>query len=269
MSRPAYGMPTDPSRDIAKEIGKARKMGFDFPELFMEVPEGHYDILSRKGPGILKALKAFDHEPIAHTAYWHGLYSEYDGVRQAWIDVAKRTMDVARSLGCRKFNIHGPVPNGMYKHSKKHWKRALEIYTKSMKDIVRYASGRDVVIIMENMGPFGVEFKGFSEVTKSIPELGAHIDVGHAFLEGGMKMIRKYIRTFRNRIEHFHFADNMGVTDDHVGIGQGTIDYFAVMEMLWKMKYDKTITLEIFSGKNDLRDSLRIVKAIEEEIWQG
>ena len=268
-TRPIYGMPTDPSTDIVKEIGSARKMGFDFVELGMEPPEGNHNLLRKKSKAILSGLRRFDHPPVAHSAYWCDLWTSYDEVREAWIDVMKQNIRMAASLGCRKFNIHTAIPHGMYNHSAKHWKHAIGVYISSMKEIVRYASGKEMTIMMENMGPFGADFDEFSRIMSSVPGLKAHLDIGHAFLEGGMKMVRKYLRSFGKDVEHFHFTDNLGLSDDHIGIGQGIIDYYSVMELVKKIKYAKTISLEIFSSRKDLRDSLKIMRILQEEIWPG
>lgn len=44
--------------------------------------------------------------------------------------------------------------------------------------------------------------------------------------------------------------DNDGITDMHLPIGQGIIDWKSVVETL-KKYYDGTITLEIFHGGRD------------------
>jgi sugar phosphate isomerase/epimerase len=267
MDKPIYGMPTNPSRDLLVEISQAGHMGFDFVEIGMEPPGGHFDVFMRKNGPIMSGLKRFHHPPVAHTAYWYELWSEYDEIRHSWINVVKRNIDIASCLGCRKLNIHAPLQHGTYGQSRIHWNRALGNYIKSMDEIVQYASDRGMVIMMENMGPFGAPFDDYSKIMESVPGLRAHIDVGHAFLEGGMPMVRKHIRTFRKRLEHFHFTDNLGLSDDHMGIGQGIIDYFKVMELLRKVKYSKTVGLEVFTSRKDMKNSLSIIREIQEEVW--
>ncbi len=267
MDRPRYGMLTDPSRDIVKEIRAAQRMGFDYVEIGIEIPEGHYDTLKRRRREILKALKSFRHPPLGHTAYWSDLWSDYEEVRQAWLRVARKSIDVSTSLGCSKLNIHAPILHGMYK-DEPYKSRALRNTAKSLRELVRYGHGREIKVMLENMpDPDCMRFKEFSYILGSVPGLGAHIDTGHCFVEGGMRVVSRYIRTFRDRLEHIHFSDNQGEQDDHIGIGQGVIDYFRVMRLLRRIRYDKTISLEIFSGRRDLKNSLKIIKAIEEEVW--
>ena len=42
-----------------------------------------------------------------------------------------------------------------------------------------------------------------------------------------------------------------------------------VMELLKRINYSKTVSFEVFSGRKDMEDSFRIIKAIEEELWPG
>ncbi len=268
MDRPVYGMMTNPSRNVVEEIRAASRMGFDYAEINIEIPCGHPDILKRERLAILKALKKFEHPPVAHTAYWFDLCSDYEEVRQAWLSVAMKSVDAASLLGCGIMNIHAPILRSAYVYVDAFRKRALRNMVRSLRELVRYASGRDVAIMLENMPDLGgVRFKEFSCILDGVPGLMAHVDTAHAFVEGGMPMVSRYLRTFQERLVHIHFSDNMGLEDEHLGIGQGVMDYARVMRLLKRMRYDRTITLEIYSSMKDLRDSLRIVRAIEEGIW--
>jgi sugar phosphate isomerase/epimerase len=261
-------MVTNPSRDIVKEIMAASSMGFDYVELNIEIPEGHPEILKRKHHAILEALKSFDHIPVGHNPYWSELWSDYEEVRQAWIRVGRRSIDIAASLGCGKLNFHAPILHGMYKYVEVYKKRALKNTMNSLNKLVRYASSKKVFLVFENMPELEfMRFKEYSLIMKKVPGLKAHIDVSHAFVEGGMRMVSRYIKTFQKRLEHIHFSDSLGMTDDHLGIGQGIINYERVMRLLRRIRYDKTITLEIFSGKKDLRNSLKLIRAMEDKIW--
>jgi sugar phosphate isomerase/epimerase len=268
MDRLKYGMITNPSRDIVREIGEASGMGFDYVEIGMEIPEGHPDILMRKRQAILSALKAFRHPPIAHTPYWSDLWSDYEEVRQAWVKVGKKSIDVAAPLGCGKLNIHLPLLQGMYNHVDAYKKRAMRNMARSLRELVRHARCKNAKIVLENMPEAdSISIKEFSYIMGRVPGLGAHVDVAHAFVEGGMPMVSRYLRSFRSRLKHIHFSDNLGLQDDHMGIGHGIIDYARVMRLLRRIKYDKTVSLEIFSSRKDLIESLKAVRALEEEIW--
>lgn len=270
MDRLSYGMMTNPARDIVSEINTAHRMGFDYVELGMEIPEGHPDILRRNSKAIARALQAFGHPPVGHTAYWFDLWSEYEEVRQAWLEVGRKYIDAAALLGCRRLNIHAPILHGMYGHMKSYREAALRNMAGSLRELVRHGRGRGITVMMENMPEPGyMRLKEYTYIMDRVPGLGAHIDTGHAFVEGGMARVSSYIRAFRDRLEHIHFSDNSGLEDEHVGIGHGAMDYPRVMRLLRRVRYDGTITLEIYSNRKELRESLKTVRAMEERTWQG
>ncbi len=47
-----------------------------------------------------------------------------------------------------------------------------------------------------------------------------------------------------DKIVHIHASDNDGVEDQHLGIGQGKIDYDWFAETIKKMGYDKSVIIE-------------------------
>lgn len=265
---PKYGMLTNPARDIVREIRSAKRMGFDFVELGLEIPEGSADALRRKREAILKVLASFSHPPIAHTAYWLDLWTDYEEVRKAYLNICKRLVQVAVSLGCMKINIHSPHFYGRYSRNGKHKRRGLSNFVKSLREISSFSRPREVMVILENIPtPKSVRLKDFSYIIESVRDVGVHLDTGHAFIENGMRGIERYLRTFRQRLEHIHFNDNLGISDEHIGIGDGAVDFIKVMNILRRFRYSKTITLEVFSSRKDLRDSLRYVKDLEKDLW--
>jgi len=78
-----------------------------------------------------------------------------------------------------------------------------------------------------------------------------------------MQAIIDYIRTFREKIVHIHWHDNNGVYDEHLPIGEGLIDHKRVVKELKNINYNRTITLEVFTGKQDAKDSANKLK----ELW--
>jgi len=266
--RPKYGMLTNPARDIVREIRSAKSMGFDFVELGLEIPEGSADALKGKQEAILKVLASFSHPAIAHTAYWLDLWTDYEEVRNAYVNICKRLVHVAASLGCMKINIHSPHFYGKYSQIEKHKRRGLSNFVKSLREISSFSKPRGVMVILENSPtPKSVRLKDFSHIVESVRDIGVHLDTGHAFIEEGMRGVEMYLRAFRQRLEHIHFNDNLGISDEHIGIGDGAVDFIKVMKILRRFRYSKTITLEVFSSRKDLKDSLKYVKDLEEDLW--
>ena len=167
-----------------------------------------------------------------------------------------------------KINIHSPHFYGKYSQIEKHKRRGLSNFVKSLREISSFSKPREVMVILENSPtPKSVRLKDFSHIVESVKGVGVHLDTGHAFIEKDMRGVEMYLRAFRQRLEHIHFNDNLGIYDEHIGIGDGAVDFIKVMEILRRFRYSKTITLEVFSSRKDLKDSLGYVKALEEELW--
>src|SRR4030042_6312488 len=249
MPLPKFGMLTNSSSDILKEINTIAKLGFDYVEIGIEWPESMPNILMKKKEKILKLLKKWDIFAIGHTAWWINFGSQYESVRKAWIFEAKNKIDVAKTLRMKQINFHF-FSDELNLGIDKNYKRAV-LFTmiKSLKEIVTYASSKNIEVILENV-PRKRRIIGINEfkfVQHNVPGLGMHLDVPHAFIENGMKGIREYISTFSKDIKHIHMHDNHGEWDEHLPIGMGKINFAEVVKMLKAIGYNDTITLEVFT----------------------
>jgi len=258
---PSYGLLTNPSNEIISEISKIYDLNFDYVEIGIEGPEGNPDIINEKNDEIVKLLQQFKQEPIAHTAYWIDLGSDYDYIRHAWILEAIKEIKTARELGINLINFHANV-NGMFYGQKR--KLVLDNMVKSLREIVRQAKKSNVHVMLENVplsnGIHNVD--EFKYVIDNVDTLLVHLDIPHAFTSGGMASVIDYINTFRDKIIHIHWHDNHGRKDEHLPIGEGFIDHQNVVKALKDIDYDRTITLEVFTNSNDAkssRDALRTI----------
>jgi sugar phosphate isomerase/epimerase len=254
-----YGCPTNPSVDIIREIKIAKKFGFDFVEIGIEMPEGAPEKLIRSKEQILKLLKDFDTPTVAHTAWFMDLGSFYEGIRRAWISEGKKAIRVANKLGIKKIGFHlgsmMPIRNSKTK------KQFMNNFVSSLKELVKYGKKFDVKVMLENCEPIG-NFSDVNYMLKKVPDTWLNLDIGHAFIVGDMEIIEKYIKTFGKRIEHIHMHDNHGKSDEHLPIGKGTINYKKVVKLLKDAGYDKTITLEVFPKKSDAAKSREKIRKL-------
>lgn len=257
----SYGLLTNPSNEITREISKIYELNFEYAEIGIEGPEGNPDIINKKKDEIVKLLERFKQKPIGHTAYWIDLASDYDYIRHAWIDEAIREIKIARKLGIDVINFHANV-NGMFYGEKR--KIVLENLIKSLREIVSHAKGFNVDVMLENTpvsnGIHNVD--EFKYIIDNVATLFVHLDIPHAFTSGGMKSVIDYINTFRDKIIHIHWHDNHGQKDEHLPIGEGCIDHQKAIKALKDIGYDRTITLEVFTNSNDAKSSADQLRTI-------
>jgi sugar phosphate isomerase/epimerase len=266
MSTPKFGLLTNPSIDIVKEIRDIYDLGFDYAEIGIEVPEGNRQILLNNKLQILDLLKRFKFPSIiGHTAHWIDLSSEYHFVRQAWILEAIEEVKVAKELGLTFVNFHSNI-KGLYIGKMR--KIVLDNWICSLQEIIAYARKLNMEIMLENVPSSNGIHKvdEFRYIIDNVPGLKVHLDIPHAFTSGGMQEILQYIRTFQDKIVHIHWHDNHGKFDEHLPIGDGLINHRSVVEELKGINYNKTVTLEVFTNKRDAKYSAEKLNKLWTEV---
>ena len=104
--------------------------------------------------------------------------------------------------------------------------------------------------MLENlMGPFN-DPEVIYYMTKKVPGLRVHLDVGHAHIHS-KRAIEEYFGLMKSKIVHVHVSDNHGNSDEHLPLGVGTIDWEYITNILKVYKYNKTITFEIHADDRD------------------
>jgi sugar phosphate isomerase/epimerase len=252
---PTYGLLTNPSKEILAELSKIYDLGFDYPEVAIEGPEGNPLLINRKKNDMIRLFEKFKEKPIGHTAYWFDLCSDYGYIRDAWILEAIREIKIAKELGLELINFHANL-NGMFYGENR--KGLLINLINSLREIVSYAEKLNVRVMLENV-PLsnGIhDVNEFKYIVDNVSSLLVHLDIAHAFTSGGMHSIIDFIATFHERIVHVHWHDNHGKRDEHLAVGQGTIDHEKAVKALKDVGYDKTITLEVFTNSNDAKFSM-------------
>jgi sugar phosphate isomerase/epimerase len=143
-------------------------------------------------------------------------------------------------------------------------KIVLDNLIKSLREIVSHAKGYNVDVMLENTpvsnGIHNVD--EFKYIIDNVATLFVHLDIPHAFTSGGMKSVIDYINTFRDKIIHIHWHDNHGQKDEHLPIGEGSIDHQKAIKALKDIGYDRTITLEVFTNSNDAKSSADQLRTI-------
>lgn len=249
---PKFGTSTRPSYDILEEIEEIGKLGFDFVEITIEGPKAFAEDHRRRKEKILKLLRKYRMFAIGHSMWFVDFGTPYENVRKGWIEEGKKDIDVAKELGIRFLVFHLESNNPLLFKDRRMRRKIINNNVKSMKELVEYGGNKGVGVVMENgIGKELSKLSNYKDVIDKVKGLGVCIDIGHAFMLGGMKNVTKFIRTFRKKIGHIHMHDNRGKKDDHFPLGLGELEYEKVAKALKRIGYNKTITFEIFSREHD------------------
>jgi sugar phosphate isomerase/epimerase len=251
------GLMNNPRTDPVAEIQFIASSGFDFVDLTLEYPTSHIDVISKKD--VLEALKASGLAVVGHTAYYLPFASPINTLRDAAVNDVIKTLDFFKEAGAGIVTVHpDPGKGGMDSQA------TTSLNALSFKIISDEAVKRDIAIVVENVPGIFSSVEPLRTVLNSVPGMGFHFDVGHAFV--GRNRFNQVLSAFKDKLAHVHLSDNRMRDDDHLPLGAGRINWEDVIKAIKKTGYDGTFTMEVFS--NDRRYVLASVEKFR-ELWQS
>ena len=161
-------------------------------------------------------------------------------LNEQFVPKMKRLFDLTQKLDIHKGTIHFWIDT--------RWAAPEVVSAKIdlLADMVDYAGQRDIVLCIENLTE---RYDSFLKAFDAIEDLRMTLDIGHAQLLASENTSFKFIEHVFEKIEHMHVHDNHGGTsvkdDVHLALGEGIIDYPAILTRLMEKGYDSTITMEV------------------------
>jgi len=199
-------------------------------------------------------LKYSVHAPFADV----NIASPSKSLLNAMLKRLKKSIVYASALNCQVWVFHPGLKTGISMfYPGMEWIQNME----TARLLFKFASDHGVEAAIENVPepyPFVMksveDFKRFySEVNEDI---GLVLDIGHANING---QIETFLTTFADKIMHMHAHDNYGKSDQHLGIGYGTVDWEKVANLVRKISYDKIIAIE---SVEHVEESMRRLKRL-------
>ncbi|MEM7815044.1 MAG: sugar phosphate isomerase/epimerase family protein [Candidatus Aenigmatarchaeota archaeon] len=250
-----FGVNINPSKPQAQEIESVAKWGVDFVELYIEPPFNTHDVLIKKAPLIKKVLQGHNLFAVGHAPPYCDLGSPDITVRAAWLIEMKRTIKAAAKLGLKRLDVHAHS-SGMGFLTAELDKVVMENFIASFAFLVEAARPHGIIISIENTGEYPKEF---AYLLSKVPGLHATLDIGHAFMRGGVAAIKAF--TGIKAVDHLHINDATK-TQDNLPLGEGKIPMKQVAEMLKKRGFAGTATVEVFGSKAEMKQSLEKFKEL-------
>jgi sugar phosphate isomerase/epimerase len=156
----------------------------------------------------------------------------------------RQSMAYANQLNAQLFVLHSGLQSGISPfYPGKDWEQNVQ----SIRLLHKTATEHGLTVAIENLPQkYGSimktpeDFKRLYQET-SLNDVGIVLDVGHANLEA---QTEPFLKQLPDKIWHMHLSDNLGEQDQHLGIGNGKIDWQQFARTLKKIGYDKTIMIE-------------------------
>ena len=189
-------------------------------------------------------------------------------VRKAAEEHLKEYIDLAAALGCEYLVIHCGFHFSVY------LERVRDALCETFSRAVEYAEQQRVPLVIENMNRLpansefqylGVTVEEFTDLFRRIrsPYLGLALDVAHChLLPGG---VARFVRSFPDRIREVQLSDNYGTVDQHLTIGEGTVDFSRVFQLLRGIRFSGPLIIELTDIRKKLRSRSRLLRLLKAE----
>ncbi len=253
-----------PVKPLIREIEELARLGFDYIEISMDPPEAPPAKIRELKNVVTGAIQKHGLGLIAHMPTFVSIADLCERIRRASVEETVAAVKTASELGIEKVVLHPPPLMGLAKFSRE---KATQYGFSSLRTILGEAKSSNLTVCMENMFPRTGSFAipgEFRTLLEEFPELSMTLDVGHAFLAGGLRNVLEFISVFGDRIHHVHANDNFGRVDSHLPVGAGLIDFARIAKELRDSGYDDTMTVEVFSRD---REYLRMSRDKLERLW--
>jgi sugar phosphate isomerase/epimerase len=187
-------------------------------------------------------------------------------VRKAATEHLKEYIDLAARLGCEYLVIHCGFHFSVY--LERVWAALCETFARA----VEYAERKGIPLVIENMNRLaadsefqylGVTAEEFTDLFRRVrsPYLGLALDVAHChLLPGG---VARFVRSFPDRIREVQLSDNHGTVDQHLTIGDGTVDFARVIHLLRGIHFSGPLIIELTDIRKKLRSQSRLLDLLK------
>src|SRR5205823_2827098 len=146
---------------------------------------------------------------VGHTAYYLPIGSPFESLRLAAVSELQRCLEAFALVGARWMNIHPDRYAPMHE-------RAFFIQQdlQSLRELFETARNVGVGLMIENLpGDFNTVGQ-LSDLLDPLPDLGLHLDIGHANLMVESNTTESILHKYGTRLRHVHLHDNKGGAAD-------------------------------------------------------
>lgn len=193
---------------------------------------------------------------VVHSASFVNTAETMPGVREACEEHLKEYIRLTHDLGCERLIVHAGY------HFSLGLDGPIAALLRTLRGCVPLAEELGVQMVLENMNVLPAEAEVLylgcttdevADILDAVdsPHLTCCLDLGHAHLlpEGA----GAFTERFAGRIGHVQLTDNDGVHDQHLALGDGTLDVAQAFRQLLDFGYKDAIAIELSDREQQLR----------------
>jgi len=218
----------EPFEDIIKEIDSERESSQN-PDIWEIVDEGHHSLTSKRVK-LIQGLSSQGYKFTIHSPFGRINIADLDtGRRHESLAKLKKSIESSAEIEAKAFILHPGL-----KAKDKDLARAERLNEESILTLYEYAESSGIVLALENMNSNTqyfmtnpIDFEEFFE--RNNVRLKIVFDIGHANIGASLN---EFLSKLSDRFYIIHSHDNEGDRDEHLGIGDGSIDWRGIMSQL-------------------------------------
>ncbi|MEM2111679.1 MAG: sugar phosphate isomerase/epimerase [Candidatus Bathyarchaeia archaeon] len=249
------------NRPFSYLLRRLEKVDVECVEL---VDEGLHSLTNRRIDALKKIVQSRDFQLTIHGPFADiNIASTVASIRRVMLKRLKKSIKLSSQLNPKLWIFHSGLENDMSDICPGlSWRTNL----KSVYELLKTANQYGVKITIENgPDPFPFLLKTANDLIRFYDDLGEAdldltLDVGHANING---QIYELLSGFPDKIVHAHLHDNLGRFDEHLGIGQGNINWLNLIRKFKETNYKGTLIIE---SNKDIEESLKTLKTILEKV---
>ena len=215
------------------ELGLAPEIAFKGPELD-NLPAAGINAVARE-------LASVGRRPTVHAPFFDLSPGAMEPlVRQVTLQRLTQALEAAGLLGAQLMVVHPGFDRWRYPNLAATWtSQAAEFFP----PLLRLAERLDCRLALENIYEESPDTLVDLVARLDSPWFGHCFDIGHWQLFGTVEQA-PWLAAIAPRLLHLHLHDNLGQGDDHLPVGEGTIDFTPLLALLQKLPHPPSITLE-------------------------
>lgn len=160
----------------------------------------------------------------------------------------KRSMRMAKLLGCDKWVVHPIMPNLLRDIPEGTAENTWQLNVEFMGWLLDYARQVDVTICLENMPHRNFSMAKPEKVLElaqlmNDPHFAVCLDTGHVATQENLS-VAEQIRLLGEKLQAVHIHDNDGQKDQHSWPGEGVINWIEAAKALKENGYQGVFSLE-------------------------
>ncbi len=241
--------------EMTKQLGK---LSTGYVEI---VDDGWHTLNKVRVAKLKEAAKTFGLKYSVHAPFADiNVASPSKTLHKASMKRLSQSLEYTKSLDAYLWVFHPGSKSGISSfYPGADWKQNLH----SINRLFKTASDMGLEVAMENLPEkynflmkTPDDFKRFYEES-GLEEIGIVLDTGHAHLEN---QVLPFLKGLPKKIVHVHVSDNHGVIDEHLGLGDGSINWQQFAAALKAADFSGTVIAEsVFRVNETLQELKRLL----------